>query len=191
MAQLVEVKGLKELNAFLQTLPTKLEQNVLSGALRAGANVFRTEARRLLSSQGSVASGQLLNSIRVSVRRRKGKVRARVVAQGEKNEAIWVEYGTAAHFIEVRADAKPGRMTRRGYRTFSMRTINKMVGTGSLVIGKNFVGTSVVHPGARAKPYMRPALDTKSREATVAAAQYIKKRLATKHGIDTSGVEIA
>ena len=48
----------------------------------------------------------------------------------------------------------------------------------------------VDHPGARAQPFMRPALDARASDATVAAAQYMKERLATKHGLDTGDVEI-
>lgn len=190
MAQLVQVKGLKELNKFLQELPVKLEQNVLTGALRAAGKVFADQAKANLTANGSVISSELRDSIRVSVRRRRGKVRARIVAQGDKNEAIWVEYGTQAHWISVREDARPGRMTRHGLRRISIRTINRMAARGSLKIGKNFVGASVSHPGARAKPYMRPALEQRAQDAVVAAAEYMKKRLARKHGINTSGVEI-
>ena len=186
----IQVKGLKELNAFLQQLPAKIEQNVLGGALRAGAKVIEQAARVNLSSNGSVDSAELQKSLRVSVRRVRGRVRARVIAEGGMNKAVWVEYGTAAHYIMVRAGDRPSRNTRRGNRTFSIRTINKMVKTGSLVIGKNFVGASVMHPGAKPKPYMRPALHQNSRAAVIAAANYIKRRLATKHGINTSGVEI-
>lgn len=192
MTELVHVKGLKELNKFLQDLPVKIEQNILGGALRAGGKVIEQEAKRQLQSNGSVISAQLRDSIRVSVRKRRGKVRATIKAQGDKNEAIWVEYGTAAHWITVKKEARPGRITRRGYRKVSIRTVNRMAKTGSLKIGTNFVGASVAHPGARAKPYMRPALDGKAREAVIAAAEYIKKRLVKKHGLTQAAeVEIA
>lgn len=185
MSNLVHVKGLSELNKFLQELPAKIEQNVLTGALRAGAKVIAEEAKLNLARNGSVQSGFLRSTIRVSVRRRRGKVRAKVVAygDGDENQPIWVEYGTAAHWITVKKDARPGRMTRRGYREFSIRTINKMAERGSLVIGGNFVGASVSHPGARAKAFLRPALDGKAQAAVLAAAEYIKKRLVTKHGL--------
>ena len=41
----VRIKGLRELNSFLQQLPPKMEKNVLRGALRAGARVVAEEAR--------------------------------------------------------------------------------------------------------------------------------------------------
>jgi HK97 gp10 family phage protein len=192
MSALVHVKGLAELDKFLKNLPAKIEQNILTGALRAGANVIAEEAKAQLASNGSVQSGFLRSTIRVSVKRRKGRVRARVIAHGDgdKNEPIWVEYGTAAHWITVKQVDRPGRMTRRGYRAFSIRTINRIEARGSLVIGGKFVGPSVRHPGAKKKPFMRPALDGKAQQAVLAAAEYIKKRLAKKHGVDTSHVEI-
>lgn len=66
-----------------------------------------------------------------------------------------MEYGTAAHVIR----AKKGRMLAVGVATVS-------------------------HPGARKQPFMRPAFDNKQREAVQAFADYLRKRLATKHGIN-------
>jgi len=37
---------------------------------------------------------------------------------------------------------------------------------------------------------MRPAFDGQSSAAIMAAGEYIKKRLATKHGMDTADVNI-
>lgn len=44
--------------------------------------------------------------------------------------------------------------------------------------------------GQPARPFMRPALDAQASAAVVAAAEYMKDRLATKHGLDTSDVVI-
>ncbi|MTV59152.1 hypothetical protein GM547_13990, partial [Streptococcus pneumoniae] len=51
----VHIKGGAELNKFLQQLPAKIEQSVLRGALRAGANVVMAEAK----ANVPVDSGQL------------------------------------------------------------------------------------------------------------------------------------
>lgn len=72
-----------------------------------------------------------------------------------------------------------------------MKMTNKLVARGSLVINGNFVGQSVHHPGAAPRPFLRPALDSQSQAALVAVGNAIKKRLATKHGLDTSDVEVA
>ncbi len=157
----VKVKGLADLNKFLQQLPAKVEQSVLRGALRAGANVVMAEAK----ANVPVDSGQLRDGLKVSTSSRRGRVTAKVKATGKHAFiAPWLEYGTAAHKIT----AKKGK---------------------GLFFGGLFV-KGVQHPGSRPKPFMRPALDGRAQDAVVAAAQYMKRRLATKNGLDTSSVEI-
>ena len=184
----VHVKGLADLQKFLDQLPAKLEANVMRGGLRAGAKVIQFAAKQNVHS----VSGALARGIKISTGNRAGVVMARIKATGEEAYiANFVEFGTAAHWISVRESARPGRMTRRGrWKTFSISTLNRMAKKGSLQIGGNFIGASVLHPGARAKPFMRPALDAHARNAIVAIAEYIKKRLETKHGLDTSDVSI-
>jgi len=157
----IRVKGLADLNKFLQQLPAKVEQSVLRGALRAGANVVMAEAK----ANVPVDSGQLRDGLKVSTSSRRGRVTAKVKATGKHAFiAPWLEYGTAAHKIT----AKKGK---------------------GLFFGGLFV-KGVQHPGARPKPFLRPALDGRAQDAVVAAAQYMKRRLATKNGLDTSSVEI-
>ena len=157
----IRVKGLADLNKFLQQLPAKVEQSVLRGALRAGANVVMAEAK----ANVPVDSGQLRDGLKVSTNSRRGRVTAKVKATGKHAHiAPWLEYGTAAHKIT----AKKGK---------------------GLFFGGLFV-KGVQHPGARPKPFLRPALDGRAQDAVVAAAQYMKRRLATKNGLDTSSVEI-
>ena len=157
----IRVKGLADLNKFLQQLPAKVEQSVLRGALRAGANVVMAEAK----ANVPVDSGQLRDGLKVSTSSRRGRVTAKVKATGKHAFiAPWLEYGTAAHKIT----AKKGK---------------------GLFFGGLFV-KGVQHPGSRPKPFMRPALDGRAQDAVVAAAEYMKRRLATKNGLDTSSVEI-
>ena len=44
--------------------------------------------------------------------------------------------------------------------------------------------------GQPARPFMRPALDDQAEAAVIAAAEYMKDRLATKHGLDTADILI-
>lgn len=163
MADSKHVKGLKELDALLKTLPAKMETNVLRGALRAGANAIKKEAAQNISSK----SGALAKGLRVSARldRRAGKVTASVKA-GKKmgHIARFVEFGTRPHEIKPKSRS-------------------------SLFFAGVF-GEIVQHPGAKPHPFMRPALDSRASEAVVAAGNYIKKRLAKKHGIDTPDIII-
>ena len=41
-----QVQGLKELHTMLQQLPVRIEKNIMRGAIRAGANVYRDAARQ-------------------------------------------------------------------------------------------------------------------------------------------------
>ncbi len=160
MSDVAFVTGLAALQTALDTLPVKIEKNILRGAMRAGAKVQLAEARRAVPVETSGPHpGALRASLRITTSARNGVVKASVKAGGKK--AFWaafVEFGTAAHLI------KP----KNG---------------GSLLLGGNNV-ESVRHPGAKKHPFMRPALDNTFRPAVDAAADYIRRRL-TKEGIET------
>ena len=184
MSDTVAVKGLSDLDRLLGELTPKLERNVMRGAMRAGARVVLPVAKANIDS----VSGDLAKSLKAGSRSKGGTVTGYV--RSRYYTARWVEYGTRAHFIKVRPEDRPNRITRRGLVPYSIRTINRMVARGSLQIGQNFVGESVAHTGARPKPFLRPALDTQAGAAVVAVGEYIKTRLATKHGLDTSEIII-
>ena len=157
MSNLRHVKGLSDLQKFLDTLPVKMERNVLRGAMRAGANVVKPVAQAKINSR----SGELARSLKVRSSARGGKVTAMVYTR--VFYAKFVEYGTKAHRIEA--------------------------GEGALAVGTGFA-PSVEHPGSDPHPFMRPALDTQAGAAVVAAGEYIKRRLASKHGLDTADITI-
>jgi len=160
------VTGLRELNAMLQSLPLKLEKNVLRQALRAGANVVKAEAQQQLASHGNVDTGILSKGLRVSTSVKRGTVTASVKAKGEHGYiAHWIEFtGAAAHVI---AGKNNGALAFAGgvYR-------------------------SINHPGFKPKAFMRPALDGKAQQALIAVGEAIRARL-TKEGLNASGIEIA
>lgn len=89
----VKVKGLAELNRFLQELPVKMERTVLRSALGAGAGVIRKAARENIHR----VSGDLARSLRVSTGSKSGTVTARVVTNVFYGR--FVEYGTRPHYI--------------------------------------------------------------------------------------------
>jgi len=165
MASSVEIKGLAELNKALQDLPAKIERNVLRGGLRAGAKVMEAEAVRRCSEapptfdsvQRGARKGELKRSIRVTMRASQGTVRARLKAG---NRLAWyahlVEFGTARHWI------KP-----KSRKSLFIAGLLKEV---------------VDHPGAKPKPFMRPAFDGKWRAAVDAMANYIRERLPKEIG---------
>lgn len=165
MASSVEIKGLAELHKTLQELPAKIERNVLRGGLRAGVKVMEAEAERLcpegLPTMDSVKrgarQGELKRSIRVTMRASKSTVRATLKAG---NKVAWyahlVEFGTARHWI------KP-----KNRKSLFVAGLFKEV---------------IDHPGARPKPFMRPAFDGKWRQAIDAMADYIRTRLPKELG---------
>lgn len=169
------IAGLSDLYAKLQQLPAKIEGNIMRGAMRAGLNVIKAAAQ----DNVPVGQGDLRDSIRVRARGKSleyGWVRLHLVAGGKKAYyAHWVENGTAEHIIASKK--KLQRKTRRGMRDMSLKTMNKMLNAGSLVIGNQLVGPVVLHPGARPRPYMRPAFDTTHEQALSTVADYIRKRL--------------
>lgn len=159
MADEQAIIGGRELDALLQSLPVKVERNILRSALRAGAAVFRTEARQNVP----VDEGDLRASIRVTTRTRRGTVYAAVKAGGSRAPHWhWIEFGTAAHKI------RPKRQE-------------------ALAFGRT-VAREVDHPGGRPQPYMRPAFDSGQRAALAAIAAKIRERL-TLQGINTPAPE--
>ena len=163
MADDSNISGGRELDAFLQTLSTKVEKNIMRGAMRQGANVFKVAAKENLQSNGSVVSRLLLKGLKVSGRAKGGQVTASLKAGGKHGYlAPWIEYGVAAHSIKKGADLSRGKYQ-----------------------------DGVLHPGFGEKPFMRPALDEKTAESIAAVTAYVRKRL-TNEGInlpDTGGAE--
>lgn len=165
----INVKGLSELQKFLDTLAPRVEQNIMRGALRAGAKPI-LEAAKSAAPVGEPSetnrrryklyAGALRDSIRISGRidKRNGKVTASVKAGGKTKSGADVFY---AHMVEF--------------------------GTRPHALSK---GGEVTHPGTAPRPFMRPAIDSQAQNAILAAGEYIKKRLSTKHGLDTAEIEI-
>lgn len=155
------VKGLRQLGEFMQQLPARLEQNVLRGAIRAGAKPVQAEAK----ANAPKDTGQLADGIKIRTGSRHGTVTARVRLTGPHAFiGPWLEFGTQAHRIV----AKDG---------------------GWLFFGGAFA-KAIEHPGIRPRPFMLPALINQATPAVVAAAEYMKRRLSSKHGLDTADIEI-
>lgn len=153
LAELLHVKGGNELSRALKGLPIKLEKKIMRAAMRQGANVIKDEAKL----NAPIKSGKLRRSIRVSTNAKRGRVEAKVRAGNKKVfYTHFVEYGTAMHGIA----AKDGR--RLKFRN----AFGQVVGA-----------TRVIHGGATAKPFMRPALDRKAGDAVNVTAKEIRQRL--------------
>lgn len=173
MDEILSISGGKELAEFLNSLPVKIERNIMRAALRAGARVIANEAKNNVP----VKMGGLKRSIRTDSTRTKGGVEATAKAGGRSGGkskdksafyAQFVEYGTAAHLIKAGERKKRLVFTARDGNRVSTMQVN--------------------HPGATAKPFMRPALDSKKDEAMRAVTDKIKERL-TREGINVVAPE--
>lgn len=161
----VDILGGKALAKALSELPLKIERNIMRSALRAGASVIAAEARRNVPTD----TQELKRSIRTSSNSKRGMVEANAVVGMTKRDkvtgnkvrkgwyATFVEFGTAPHLIRAGKN-KP---------VLSFRDRN----------GVWHRALEVNHTGAKAKPFMRPAFDTKGEEAVKAVADRIRERL--------------
>lgn len=161
MVDSVNVKGLSELQKFLDQVSPKVEANIMRGALRAGMNVVKPLAQAGIHS----VSGELAKGLKVGTRLRGHKVTSNLKATGpHAHVAHLVEFSTRPHNISAKI---------HGWLSFL-----------------NVFRKTVMHPGTKPRPFMRPALDGQAQAAVIASAEYIKERLATKHGLDTAHVMI-
>lgn len=166
--------GARDLDRLLQTLPAKVEKNILRASLRAGAVVFLAEVKQRIPA----VSGDLRKSARVTTRQGRGQVSASVKVGNKKAYyAQMVEFGTRPHVISV-TDVDRG-INRRTGRQISISTVNR-----SLRLGGTLIGPSVKHPGSRPHPYARPAADAAAPAAIAAIQAKIRERL-TAEGLNT------
>ena len=149
MSSEVHVTGLSDLQKLLDTLPVKVEKNIMRGALRAGMKVVLPVAAQNIHS----VSGELAAGLKIGTRIKGQTVTASLTAKGPHGYvAKWVEFGTKPHTISAKG--------------------------GALSFGGIFA-KSVEHPGATPHPFMRPALDQTASAAVIAAANYMEKRIAS------------
>ena len=144
MNVVVKIEGARELEDLLKQLPGRVASRVATNSLRAGARVIRDEAKRRVP----VDTGDLQRSIKV-LTGRTGTRDTRIVHIGvfgkQSPLAHIVEFGTAAHRIA----ARKGRVLAylRGYARAYARFVK--------------------HPGAKEKPFLRPAADSQAGAAVV------------------------
>jgi HK97 gp10 family phage protein len=179
MPQFKNIKGFEELAKALDTFPEKFGRNVVRAGLRAGAKPIKEEVQRNApvgppSSKGAAKyggrPGLLRDSVRIGTGYKNGVVKAiikvggKVKGGGDAFYPIMVEFGTAAHIIAARTGK-------------------------SLYINGVFL-SYVQHPGAHAKPFVRPALIGKANAALAETGNYIKGRLSKANFKDLDRLDI-
>lgn len=187
MSDLVHVKGLSKLEAALTEFATKTVKSIARESLKAGAVVLRDAARARApvgppSSEGAKLYGGFLGALRASIRVAGTKTKGTRVTASVK---VGGKFGGAdvfyAHMVEF--GTRPHTITAKGL--------------GFLSFGGHFF-RSVHHPGV--SPYgtatigphafMRPALDTQKTAIVIAVGESMKLILSSKHGVNTSGIDI-
>jgi len=158
-------RGGGEVKRFMAQLPAQIESRLLMGAARAGGAVILTEAKARSISQ------DVDDALSMKAKRGIGQVTVKILVNPgwARSVGIWLEYGTAPHFISVDDSQRRGMSVKR------INTVGKE--KGSLVIGGKFVGATVFNKGARAHPFMRISLDVKAAEAIAAAQAHINSRV--------------
>jgi len=150
----IHIEGAEAIAMMLKELPIKLQKNVMRTALNAGSAVYKRD----MQLNVPVDDGDLKGTIRVSSRINKDTVESYAKVGGKGTKAFYahmVEYGTNAHVI----NAKTPKGLKFKYNGMWVNTMQ------------------VLHTGAIAKPFVRPAFDNKSDEATQAVAGKIRERL--------------
>lgn len=169
----------------LRQLPDLLVTRILPGAARAGATLIADDAKaRLGDRRASTGKGQgkvlIADSVKVRVRTRDYKIRARIFMDGPgAYVGPWLEYGTEPHFISIDPEVRAGITARR---------VNYRVKRGNydlkatLIINGKPVGRTVYHDGARPFPFLRPALDTRRDDAVAEIRRRTARQLSRKGG---------
>ena len=174
----MRLQGAAEIETLLKLLPGKVAKKVVVSALRQGGNVIAKQAKTNLQSHGSVVTGALAASIKtINVRNpSQGSAQVKVGIVGKKLSVVrpgetkprrigpgtyakWVEFGTGEHRIE--ANGKTLAWDAGGSTAFA-RTVD--------------------HPGAKAKPFIRPAVDTKGAAAAQKVVAAAAKGIAREAG---------
>lgn len=162
----IRVEGLSALQKALQTLPDKLERNIVRSALRAGLREMQKEAQ----ARVPVQSGALRESLKIKTKVVEGAPVAALAAGGPKAfYAKFVEFGTGGQYTGSGKSGGP--------------YVIKSKNGKPLFINEGRPVYQVTHPGAKAQPFMRPAFDAGNQAALSSFSAYIRKRL-TKQGIE-------
>lgn len=164
----VNIKGLKELDDLLKTLPANIQNNVTRGAIRSGLNEIGGIAKNILAADGHVVTGNLRKSIRVSFKRKSeefGWMRGNLKAGDKK---AWyshiIEFGSGSFY------AGTGSGSVKAPYEIKARTRKSLFFGGKM-------RESVIHPGVKPSPFMRPAMDSGHKRAIERFAEYVAKRL--------------
>jgi HK97 gp10 family phage protein len=172
MAELVNVKGLKELQQSMKTLSANVAKNVLRGAVNSGARVVRDQARSNAPVlHAAIPSHQPPGTLKRSI------VASFIRERSNQNQSMF--YVTVRQGKKYRGQGKRQTKSQDAY-------YGAWVELGHYFVAHKPSGTSykqhrkVQHAKGvwvPAHPYLRPAYEAKKYESVDAMKQYIENRL--------------
>lgn len=180
----MKLKGGKEMLAFLEAFPARLQKGAVRSALTAAAKPVRDQAR----ANAPRKSGKMAKAIKTSRPRveQDGTVTVKVRMRGEHSFlGTFHEYGVAPHFISAGDAGMSARLLTKKGRREGMASEG-----GAMKIGDKYVTGAVLHPGFAPRPFLRPALDTKAQEAVRAFSDQLGKYLKDRTGFTAPAVMI-
>jgi HK97 gp10 family phage protein len=160
----LNVQGLDQLNRNLQALGPELAKKALVDALKAGALPIAQEMQDRAPREEDIGPRRkndkhLADTITIAVEKNPVGSAAEVYVGPGKSKsylARWIELGVAVHAIAIKLTRA---MRKAGVKA------KKVLADGE----GDFFGTHINHPGFQPKPFMRPALDARAKDAIEAA----------------------
>jgi HK97 gp10 family phage protein len=156
----VKIEGAKELLEELQRLGGNVRSTARS-AVRAGARVIQAQAEQNAEAIGGYVAKR--TALRIT-QRKKGLIEAAIGPSKKKWYYRFIEVGTQPHEI------KGNPLVFEGDR-------------GLVIIG------GVQHPGMAARPWLRPAFDTKKDASTQAVGDFIRRAVEERRAIVEHGAD--
>ena len=172
MSTNIHIKGFDKIAKAISEFPAKVEANITRGMLRAGAKPMLEAAKQNVPVGEPNEKNRRLYGGYVGALRDSLRISGRINAL-KGNVTVSVKAG--------------GKNKKTGADTFYAHMVE--FGTRPHSVSKKGKGDPT-HPGTSPRPFMRPAFDSQAHNAIIAAGEYAKKRLATKHGLDTADIEI-
>jgi HK97 gp10 family phage protein len=164
----IEVQGVPQLRAELRRLGASLSGLIMGKALRAAGEPIRDRAAELAPTRAdpmeSSQTYRTIASLRGSnAQPRGGRLKKSMTISPDPDQPNTVRVGPDkkafyAHMVEL-------------------GTAPHATGGGSSLRWKGKPQTGRMHPGARAKPFLRPAFDEKEEEATERFAQVMREEI--------------
>jgi HK97 gp10 family phage protein len=170
----VRIEGVEAMRDTLRALGPKLERNYYRKALRQAGKVLIEEAKARVAVRGEPYGGTLKRSLSVAVERNRRTKELEAVLQPSRiNKVVKTERGEVnivprnyAHLVEY--GAGPHRLGK-GYSSRASKAGRAL----QILTG----GGGAMHPGAKAQPFLRPALDAKGNDAAERVAKVLADAL--------------